>query len=155
MITLEQLVDSLLDNPPLFFDWINPAGAPGLAIKDIACLPDLPGIYVVATTNNATGLERLSQIVYVGVSTKSIKRRWLNHHKRDVFYLLEKVAQDFQTDVHKNCYLGVFCWVNPFTNAKFLQSLERVLIDKLEPPCNYLKVGKNRDSEIEDLLLER
>ncbi|MBD2222582.1 hypothetical protein H6G33_37285 [Calothrix sp. FACHB-1219] len=156
---LEKFVDDLLDNPPLFFDLFNPGFAPPLSIKELPCLPDLPGIYLLAITHEKA-LEEISQIVYIGSSVVSIKKRFKEkHHKMQVFYLLEKLLLDAHKthfvdfDNYGRFCLGIFCWPNPFIEPKFLRRFEELLIDKINPPCNYLKVGKNRDSEIEETFL--
>ncbi|BAY20244.1 hypothetical protein NIES21_61140 (plasmid) [Anabaenopsis circularis NIES-21] len=153
---LEKFVDILLDNPHLFYDLFNPGYAPPLSIRDFACLPDMPGIYIVAATNSQA-LDEICQIVYIGVATKSIKKRWAKHHKLEFFYFLERMVKGFKQfkDIEDGkFYLGIFCWVNPFASAKFLLSFENLLINRINPPANYLKVGKNRDAEIEEDFLK-
>ena len=152
MFDIKTIVDKLVSNPKLLFDLINTEHASPLSLAHLEDLPDLPGIYFVATTDE-NPLERFDQIIYIGVSTKSIYQRWRSHHKMPIFRLLEKTARDVHQDEYTNYdrYIGIFCWVNPFADAEFLMTLENELINRIKPCCNRLQMGKDRDSFAENI----
>jgi hypothetical protein len=149
-VELEKFVDFLIEKPQFFCDLINPGYAAPLPIINLKYLPELPGIYLVAETNEMA-LSNFKQILYIGYSNVSIRQRWTRHHKMQLFNLLETRGRNYKTEEEQFFRIGIFYWVNPFASEKFLKKLERLLIDKIKPPCNNLKIGKNRDSDIEEI----
>ena len=116
-------------------------------------LPDAPGIYlVVGTFCDTDNYFDFKEIYYIGVSTTSILQRWRNHHKMPVFETINLAAYRAKhgkdPDKYDFSFLGVHTWINPFASPEYLLWLERKLIEKIQPPCNRLAVGRNHDSEL-------
>ena len=147
-------LDELLNNIEKFNYWFEDYI---VKVDKLAwqALPDLPGIYLVVGNSNCKTQApyfEFKQIFYIGVSTTSIMRRWQNHHKLPVFEAINIAAEIVRTGKTEPYtgleFLQVHAWVNPFASPEYLLWLERKLIEKIQPPCNRLAVGRNRDSEI-------
>jgi hypothetical protein len=94
------------------------------------CLPNLPGLYLVfsCVPNGIDSKKSSRTLLYIGVSTKSLKARWRNHHLLPLLRFLEKVEVD----------VSIYHWAflpNLIPEETLLQ-WERDLIQKLRPPLN-------------------
>ncbi len=91
----------------------------------LKALPDLPGLYLV-TKNHI--LESFKDVLYIGMSSESIKRRWRTHHRLSELRLLRCLEVEW----------SLFCWVvlpGMFTDQE-LKRIERSFIDLVQPPLN-------------------
>jgi hypothetical protein len=99
----------------------------------IAAMPDLPGLYLVFSSASdfdigSTGTIFSRTLVYVGVSTRSLKVRWRNHHLLPLLRFMEKIGVD----------VSIYHWAflpNLLPDATLLQ-WERDLIKRFRPPLN-------------------
>jgi len=85
-------------------------------------LPDLPGLYMVYSCQPSRTL------LYVGVSTKSLKARWQSHHLLPLLRFLNKIEAD----------ITIYHWAflpNLLPEETLLQ-WERDLIKRFRPPLN-------------------
>lgn len=144
-------LDELLSSVEKFNNWFGKYET-GVSKHCYGNLPDAPGIYlVVGSFCDSDDYFDFKEIYYIGVSTTSILQRWRNHHKMPVFETINLAAyrakHGKEPDEYHLSFLAVHTWVNPFASSEYLLWLERKLIDKIQPPCNNLVVGRNRDSE--------
>ncbi|MEH2013387.1 hypothetical protein [Nostoc sp.] len=100
-------------------------------LNDLQSLPNSPGIYVVAL-NNKKELEEFSQILYIGVATQQIAKRWQNHHKIRAFKFIQELIQKLGGNTSVGIYTSSF--KNLSDDA--LKVLEKKLIWDLKPPFN-------------------
>lgn len=155
-------MDRLMQDPSLLIDLLNtgtPAPCATISARkaNLSDLPNLPGIYVVAFTNEDC-LKSLDEIYYIGVSTVSIKKRWETHHRLKFFQAIASVIERVTSKVGiVSRYidaepLSIFPWVNPLAEPEELLALEERLIQTIKPPFNDLTIGEGRDSELVSVL---
>ncbi len=115
--------------------------------KFFECLPDLPGIYLVLLGES----EKFEpeDILYIGVSTTSIRKRWIRHHKKPMLKAIKLVCDRFGKQLHPELKGGgeiyVRWWVDPFTPPNHLLAIEDYFIKCFSPPLNKIGAGHQRD----------
>jgi hypothetical protein len=110
--------------------------------KFFECLPDLPGIYLVLLGES----EKFEpeDILYVGVSTTSVRKRWTRHHKKPMLKAIKLACDRFGKQPHHEL-IYVRWWVDPFTPPSHLLVIEDYFIKRFNPPLNKIGAGHQRD----------
>ena len=97
------------------FDWKN---LPKVKLTEKNHLPDSPGIYFVAWSG---------RLQYIGIATKSLKSRWMSHHRYNQAY-----EESFNSaEIHYSR-----------SEDSLLKEAERWLIKTLRPLLNQTRVPK-------------
>lgn len=91
----------------------------------LKALPDLPGLYLVTRDHLISSFE---DVLYIGMTSRSIKERWRTHHRLPELRLLRCLKQDWY----------IFCWVVlPGMFAEYeLLKIENQFIQLVNPPLN-------------------
>jgi hypothetical protein len=115
--------------------------------KFFECLPDLPGIYLVLI--GESDKFNPEDILYIGVSTISVRKRWAGHHKKPILKAIKRVCDRFGTQLLPELKGGseiyVRWWVDPFIHPEHLRLIEDYFIKRFNPPLNRIGAGHQRD----------
>jgi hypothetical protein len=115
--------------------------------KFFECLPDLPGIYLVLLGESEEF--EPEDILYIGVSTTSVRKRWAGHHKKPMLKAIEQVCRRFgkqlQLELKGGSEIYVRWWVDPFIPPSHLLVIEDYFIKRFSPPLNKIGAGHQRD----------
>jgi hypothetical protein len=120
------LVDSSSPFAEATLEQLNEIFSYGVSLDDLNELPDLPGIYIVS--RDCTFSE--GNLMYIGMSSKSIQKRWRNHHKIPILKLLTH----FQVEAS----ISVFPVLPGLASDTTLRVWERELIKRFKPPLNNI-----------------
>ncbi len=101
--------------------------------EELSDLPDIPGVYIL--TINA---QQEIKVIYIGKSEKSLRHRWLQHHR----------WSEIQVLLNAGVEVNMYCLLFPAEGSEsVIDRTEKDLIAKLDPAFNNKPVVDLSDSK--------